>query len=177
MIVIEGADCLGKTILAKKIVQKVSDMGLPVVYSHMTRPNDEKFDFFQSYKLLINPYAVQDRFHLSGIAYHKDKISRRNLQIINAWIRSVGGMIIILYAGDEMYREHIKNDERDNILSSNIMCRANSVFRNYAENDNYFSFNIMPSSSYNRHYVTNLSVDDIVEEWLTRRRSLGLGDI
>lgn len=185
MLIIEGADCLGKTILAKKIVQKVSDMGLPVVYSHMTRPNDEKFDFFQSYKLLINPYAIQDRFHLSGVAYHKDKISKRNLQIINAWIRSVGGMIIILYAGDvQRYRQRIESDKHRHLLNTMAMRNANFVFSQYAIERDYFSFDILPNRrKLNSPILTTLNwvkdsdVDEIVEEWLIRRRSLGLGDV
>ncbi|GAG05660.1 unnamed protein product, partial [marine sediment metagenome] len=113
MLIIEGSDCLGKTTLAKKIVLKMMEKGYPTIYSHMGRPNEQLFDFFLDYKKMINPCAVMDRFHLGGLAYHHGKISPPRLEIINAWIRSVGGLIVVLYAGNGIqYRERLKNDER-----------------------------------------------------------------
>lgn len=183
MLVIEGADCLGKTTLAKKIVRKVSEKGFPVVYSWMTRPNEQIFDFFLDYKKMLNPCAVQDRFHLGGLAYHTDKISAQKLQIINAWIRSVGGLIIVLYAGDgEWYEQRIREDERGNLLSWPVMCKANAFFRNFSTSggmDSDYAFNILPCGIMKNkedypNYVSDNDVDELVEEWLERRQLLGI---
>lgn len=178
MLVIEGSDCLGKTTLAKKIVRKVSEKGFPVVYSWMTRPNEQLFDFFLDYKKMLNPCAVMDRFHLGGLAYHTDKISLQKLQIINAWIRSIGGIIIVFYAADEeWYEQRIREDERGNLLSWPIMCNGNVFFKDYArKKDCDYSFNVLPlsNSMNNPMFVSDFDIDEIVEEWLERRQALGI---
>ena len=179
MLLIEGSDNLGKTVLAKKIVRKISDMGLPVIYSWMTRPNEDVFDFFLDYKKLLNPYAVQDRFHLSGLAYHENKISHQNLQIINAWIRSVGGLIIVLYAGDEIaYKKRLEQDKRGNLLPINKLCVGNAFYKKYAlNNDIDWRFNIISSITHSfavPMYVGDYDIDEIINEWLKRRKALGL---
>ncbi len=179
MLIIEGSDNLGKTILAKKIVRRVSEMGCPVVYSWMTRPNESLFDFFHAYKEMMNPCAVQDRFHLGGLAYHNNKIGTNHLQVINAWIRSIGGLIVVLYGGDEQwYRRRLHEDKRGNLLDVAAMCRGNLIFKNYARRgDCDYAFNILPESLENPLFVSDDDVDELAEEWIHRRRELGIGDI
>lgn len=183
MIVIEGSDALGKTTLAKKIVEKMMEKGFPTIYSHMGRPNEQLFNFFFDYKKMINPCAVQDRFHLGGLAYHHDRISKQKLQIINAWIRSVGGIIIVLYAADEeWYRRRLENDERASILPIDAMCEGNSFFRNFSSvgrMDSDYSYNVLPcnvewSNITKPLYLNDYDIDELVEEWLERRALLGI---
>lgn len=177
MLIIEGSDCLGKTTLAKKIVDKVMEKGYPALYSHMGRPNESIFDFFLDYKKMINPCFVMDRFHLGGLAYHQDKISLQKLQIINAWIRSVGGLIVVLYANDEeRYEKLIRNDKRGNILSWPILCKANSFFKQYAEgkSDCDYCWNILVKGIDKSLFPTDYDIDDLIKEWLERRTLLGI---
>lgn len=180
MLVIEGSDCLGKTILAKKIVIKMMEKGFPTVYSHMGRPNEQLFDFFYAYKDMINPCSVMDRFHLGGLAYHSNKISKQRLKIINSWIRSIGGMIIVLYANDEQwYRRRLHEDKRGNLLAMDAMCEGNCFFKRYAKcEDVDYTFNILPSSwGQNPNFVSDGDMDELVDEWTIRRRELGIGNI
>ena len=183
MLIIEGPDGLGKTTLAKKIQRKVSDLGLPIVYSYMTRPNEDKFDFFNSYRELINYCAVQDRFHLSGLAYHDDlktNLHQRNIQAINSWIRSVGGLIVVLYASDqEWYRQNILASTEKHIVDTPVMCEANRRYTQYAQhNDCDYSFDIsFGHRTTGPEYVSEISINEIINEWLIRRKNLGLGDI
>jgi len=181
MLLIEGSDNLGKTILAKKIVKKISEMGLPVVYGWMTRPNEDVFDFFLDYRKLLNPYAVQDRFHLSGLAYHQDKISPEHLQIINGWIRGQGGLIVVLYAEDEeRYRRRLHNDERGNLLTISAMCESNKFYKRFSTKgrmDSDYAFNILPNPAFdynNTNFVSDSDVTELTIDWLSRRHSLGL---
>lgn len=180
MLLIDGSDCLGKTEFAKKIVRKISDWGHPVIYGWMTRPNEQLFDFFLDYKKLIHPYLVQDRFHLSGLAYHNNKISCEKLQMINGWIRGAGGLIIILYASDEEhYEQRIREDKRGNILSWPILCQANSYYKRFVEEDNDcdWAFDIIPKNKKEEQeqiqYVSENCVNLIAREWITRRQLLG----
>jgi len=174
-LVIEGSDCLGKTTLAKKIVKRVSELGYPVVYSWMTRPNEQLFDFFMDYKKIINPCAVQDRLHLGGIAYHHNKITPKQLQIINSWIKGTGGIIAILYANnEEWYEEYIRDDKRGNLLSWPILCEANKKFKELALSGSYdYNFNISPLDK-NPNYIDDAFAEVIIRDWLNRRDLLGI---
>jgi len=182
MLIIEGSDCLGKTTFAKKVVKRVSELGYPVVYSWMTRPNESIFDFFLDYRKMINPYSVQDRFHLGGLAYHHNKIFPRELKIINSWIRSVGGLIVVLFAGDEeWYEQRIREDERGNLLNWPILCEANKIFKEYGlGGDCDFSLDILPENCQQPVpkkipcFVENIGIETIMREWINRRELLGI---
>lgn len=63
MIIIEGPDHVGKTTAAKRLCE-LSGMK----YSHMGVPPDD-WDWHDNFLEMVQPYIVQDRFHLGGIAY------------------------------------------------------------------------------------------------------------
>lgn len=172
-LIIEGSDNLGKTIFAKKLIRYIWDHDkYPVMYSWMTRPNETTFDFFESYKMMINPYTIQDRFHLGAIAYHKDKISAEHLNWIEEWIRDAGGFVVLLFAKDvDWYRDHLAKDKRGNLLANEILCKANSVFTQIAANEHplrpqfEYTFDISCSGFINDNFVKI-----IADQWLIRRR-------
>jgi len=172
-LIIEGSDNLGKTTFAKKLVRYIWDHDkYPVMYSWMTRPNETTFDFFKSYKMMLNPYTVQDRFHLGALAYHKDKISGESLNWMDEWIRDIGGFIILFFASDEdWYKEHIAEDKRGNLLASEILCRANSIFTQIA-----FGHHLLhPKVNYRfdiseGQFISDKVVKMIAEHWIKQRR-------
>jgi len=176
MLIIEGSDALGKTTLAKKIVDKMMEKGYSTIYSHMGRPNEQIFDFFWNYKKMINPCFVMDRFHLGGLAYHYNKITPQQLQIINAWIRSVGGLIVVLYGADEEWYEHrIREDKRGNLLPIVKLLDGNLIFKKYAKNNDCdFSFNILPYGFPEENFVSDYNVDKLIDEWINRRQLLDI---
>lgn len=171
MLIIEGSDCLGKTTFAKKIVRYVMDHDkYPCMYSWMTRPNEDTFDFFESYKMIINPYTVQDRFHLGGVCYHSGKISTEHLNKIEDWIYEMGGFIVVLYASSEdWYKKWIDKDQRGNLLANPILCKANSIFKNIGcsapRHHPFYSFNICDG------YLGDQEVERIAEQWIRHRRN------
>ncbi len=62
MIVLEGADGVGKTTLARAIAE-----ALNLKVRHMSRPDDD-FDHVSGYMSLVGKH-VQDRFHLGSVVY------------------------------------------------------------------------------------------------------------
>lgn len=172
-LIIEGSDNLGKTTFAKKLVRYVWDHDkYPCMYSWMTRPNEATFDFAKSYRIMLNSYTIQDRFHLGAIAYHKDKITAEHLNHIDEWIRDAGGLVVLFFAEDEnWYKEHIAKDKRGNLLANEILCKANSVFTQIATGQHP----LRPSFSYafdisGGHFVEDKFVKIIAERWIERRR-------
>lgn len=173
-LIIEGSDDLGKTTFAKKLIRYIWDHDkYPVMYSWMTRPNETAFDFFKSYQMMLNPYTIQDRFHLGAIAYHKDKITVEHLDHIEEWIREAGGLVVLFFAEDEKwYKEHLAKDKRGNLLANEILCKANSVFTQIATNQHP----LRPSFSYafdisGGQFVEDKFVELIAGCWIARRRS------
>jgi len=173
-LIIEGSDDLGKTTFAKKLIRYIWDHDeYPVMYSWMTMPNETTFDFFKSYEMMLNPYTIQDRFHLGALAYHKDKITiPHTLLCIERWIRDTGGFVILFFAEDERwYKEHLAKDKRGNLLANEILCKANFIFTQIA---NYhhplrpwydYAFDISDG-----HFVEDKFVKIIAERWIERRR-------
>jgi hypothetical protein len=70
MLIVEGADLVGKTTLAKRLVERLNELGWPHVYRHAVRPPASwRRDPVCAYEAQACPWAVQDRYHLSELAY------------------------------------------------------------------------------------------------------------
>lgn len=172
-LIIEGSDDLGKTTFAKKLIRYVWDHDeFPVMYSWMTRPNETTFDFLESYKMMLNPYTIQDRFHLGALAYHKDKITAEHLNWIEELIRDIGGLVVLFFAEDETwYKEHLAKDKRGNLLANEILCEANFIFARIAMGQH----SLRPKFSYafdisGGQFVEDKFVELIAGCWIARRR-------
>ncbi len=168
MLIIEGSDCLGKTTFAKKLVRYVmANSHYPCIYSWMTRPNEDTFDFLYHYKLMINSYTVQDRFHLGALVYHEDKLPIENLRRIEEWIKLAGGLVVLFYASNEdWYERYINADERGNLLANDILCKANSRFKDIVEQPRFnYYFDIS-----HRTFPSDYWVGVIGDHWISKRR-------
>lgn len=142
MLVIEGADNLGKTTAAQKIVamaalraQSRPESFFPIRYTHMTRPN-EAFDFFADYQDMVSKYAVQDRFHLGGLVWHQNKIDNASLRIIEGWLYSLGSFIVVFYSDDDVwYRRHLSDNQKKEMFKPQVLEQANRTFRMIAQGE------------------------------------------
>lgn len=147
MFIIEGADCLGKTTAAKKIERIHEEeqnyeagvnhemCGVPqadrpdITYKHMGRPDEETFDFFNDYTPMMDSFSVQDRFHLGGIIWHKDKITAASLKIIEGRLLARGAFIVIMYCSDyRWYMNKLENDDRGNMFDPIRIAEANQQY-------------------------------------------------
>ena len=111
MLIIEGADLVGKTTLAKKLTSKLNDLGWPHVYQHLSRlPHEWRQDAVRNYARLCSPYTVRDRFHVSEPVYAEAReeepmlnpLSYRNVDRI---VQANGGYIIVITAAEDLIRE------------------------------------------------------------------------
>ena len=174
-LIIEGSDNLGKTTFAKKLVRYIWDHDkYPVMYSWMTRPNENTFDFYNDYAMLINPWTIQDRFHLGAIAYHENKITAEHLNHIDGWIRDAGGFVVLFFAENKKwYKKHLAKDKRGNLLANKILCKANSIFTQIAVQDHplrpqfAYAFDISDG-----RFVEDNFVKIIAKRWIERRQRI-----
>ena len=155
MLIIEGSDHVGKTTMAKWIVQlaaqrveaaieaikeeddaerceALANQVRPIRYQHMSRPN-VAFDFFQDYRDMINVHGVQDRFHLGALAYHDDVLDESHLRLIESWLTQYASMTILLVAPDEdWYKWHLEMKAKPEMFSISRMMKANKIFLSIA---------------------------------------------
>lgn len=139
MLILEGSDNLGKTTVAQEIViQAKALMDHHFQYRHMSRPKED-FDFFLDYKKMIKATpltTVQDRFHLGGLIWHEDKISRASLKVIEGWVHANFGLVVIFYTEDHTgYRKMLESDTRNQMFGVDKMCQANIEYAAMARGD------------------------------------------
>lgn len=109
MLVIEGADRLGKTTLAKKLADRVKAIsGRDVPVAHMGR-RPANFHYLWGYWNRVQRWTIYDRFHLGALVYEQAKeLTLPRLSIVRGRIRSYGGFTVILYRQGDSYRELIQ---------------------------------------------------------------------
>lgn len=173
MFIIEGGDCLGKTTLAKGVVEYVrTSLTKPACYCHMSRPNEMTFDFLWDYKKLMAPCLVYDRFHLGGLAYHEDKFTANSLSLIEGMVMSRGAFIVIIYCSDHRwYEKRLENDSRGNLLDVPAMCEANIRFTQMVKDKSVrfdVSFDLKPKPSEFEVYPVPEQYKEWAHDWQMR---------
>jgi thymidylate kinase len=134
MLVIEGTDSVGKTALCKELTKRLCDLGKPAVYRWFTKL-PECWDYFWDYQSHIARWVVQDRFHMSELVYRACRDEPRRLQanesaMIDARIRLVGGLTVVLTASDQFLKERYTKLHDREMHSIAQIIRANQGFSN-----------------------------------------------
>lgn len=134
MLIIEGADHLGKTTASKSLVKMAADDGFyPIRYSHMSRPNGA-FDFLDDYQDMSSKFAVQDRFHLGGMVWHEGKITHSSLKIIEGRLMALGSFCVVMFTSDEAwYRDRLTAHAKSEMFPIDAIMNANRMFKQLAE--------------------------------------------
>lgn len=130
MLILEGADCLGKTMAAKRLVElaHTNQFEYPVSYAHMSRPN-QYFDFHTHYLDMISRFAVQDRFHLGSLVWHRGVMDEAKLRVIEGWLLSVGSLVVVFATDDETwYADHLKHSTKPEMFELDQIIEANRQF-------------------------------------------------
>lgn len=103
MLIIEGADCVGKTTLQKEFVKRLNAANMPHVPHHLSRLPDS-FDRYHGYKRLCNTTGVFDRFHMSEIAYQYGRreelgsygLTTEKYRQVDGMLRLHGSYVVVL---------------------------------------------------------------------------------
>lgn len=108
MLIIEGTDMVGKTTLCKALVKKMNGMGFPHVYRWFSKLPD-CWDYYHDYLPNIAEHVVQDRFHMSEVAYRlarheMPRLDAETYRLIDAKIRLVGGFTVVITAPDSFLK-------------------------------------------------------------------------
>ncbi len=127
MIILEGADALGKTTMATSLISIAKAKGHTLIYRHMQAPS-KGFDIVHGYAPYIQANVVQDRFHLGSIVW-QNNITNEMQKIIELQLQKV--VIVVLYTSDEAwYRPRLAEDAKAQLYATEQIIRAN---REYAK--------------------------------------------
>lgn len=175
MMIIEGADHLGKTTAAKRVVDIANDLAnqiidsdpeaspYPIRYQHMSRQN-AGFDFLYDYRDIISMYAVQDRFHLGGLVWHDKVINAEELRLIESWLGALGSYTIIFYNSDEgEYRGWLEHQGKDEMFDIDTIMEANKKYFDMVCQTYRIPVQFDSSWDLAQGYPT----DEVLQSWLT----------
>lgn len=126
MIIIEGADCVGKTTFAQLLSKQ-----LGLMYLHLG-PMPADWDEC-NYMSLASRHAVFDRFHLSEMVY--SRVLDRKTCIVNhrllhsALMCRFGIFVVTIIAEPELIQQRFVDTEQMYELSQTLQC--NDSFKNH----------------------------------------------
>lgn len=127
-LIIEGADNLGKTTAAKRLVELAPQvLSVPVRYGHMSRP-PKGFDFCNDYRHWTTDLTVQDRFHLGALIWHENVVDLERWRRVEAELVLRGSLVVVMYAEPEWYEAHPKGE---NQFPDEKIIRANKTYRGW----------------------------------------------
>lgn len=175
MLIIEGADNLGKTTACKRLVELADRRRfIPAYYAHMGRP-PERFDFKYDYVDRMSFFAVQDRFHLGSLIWHENVMYEHKLKFIEEKLAQFGSFVVVFYSSSKTHYEHrIKNSSRDEMFEGNDIIQANDAYRELASFGRLKGLNpavdLTIDVRYDGewYYPTDEQLDSILNRWEER---------
>jgi thymidylate kinase len=138
MIVVEGADRVGKTTFCKALIKRAWKAGIPCVYqSFGVLP--PTWDYPSSYFEFITKYGVMDRFIMSEIAYGRvcrdgPMLGWSEYQLVQAIMTSKASLTVLLTTEDEVLSETYDR-VGDDLFRKDQVLRVNRAFCEIANED------------------------------------------
>jgi len=137
-IVVEGSDHLGKTTLCKKLLEHPLLKQRGYVYHALSRLPDG-FHRFWGYKALAQQRVVQDRFHMSEIAYayargdESTPLTPDRYRRVDATLRLLPAFTVVLTISPSLLRHRLEHEPKEEMYDNALILRANEVFRTIAD--------------------------------------------
>jgi len=135
MIIVEGADLVGKTTFAKRLEIAIPGM----VYQHLHKLTPH-FERLEGHKQLVCNRAVRDRFHISDVVYKKASKTAhcfhwKDVNLLNAYLRTVPVYTVIVTCENCMLEERydkLSEEERASEPDLKTAILANECYRTIA---------------------------------------------
>lgn len=160
MIILEGANLVGKTTLANALLARFPGWH----YEHLGLL-EVGWDYYWDYIIRIRRRVVQDRFHLSEWVYGnairgESLITADVLRLVSATVRLTGGIIVVITTSEENIRERYTDTE---MFSVDQIQKVNSMFFDIGKHE---------SVDYHVNIGETGHVTDFVDEIATRYQEL-----
>lgn len=173
MIIVEGADGVGKTTLCKKLAVKIQEiLKIDNAYRHMSKPADD-FDHLAGYFREIGPHA-QDRFHLGSIVYgvmlrRGNAPTPQKMKLLQRYLRWQGAVVIVMYGSREWLHKQLIDSPKPEMYSVDDILLANEGFAALAtEHNRGEPFADIPYNCTTDKWPSDSFVDSMIIEWKRR---------
>ncbi len=138
MIIIEGADRVGKSTLAQKIVKELNQLGWPHIVQHLGRPPESwRPEAVSMHSRLMSPYVVRDRLYMSEPVYcsvcpgRTPLLSPKDTAQLNQLSKSYCGHTIVVAADEVVLRCRLSAKE-DELYGVDSVLAVNRAFSEIA---------------------------------------------
>tara|TARA_R100000152_G_C6728751_1_gene153713 strand:- start:335 stop:847 length:513 start_codon:yes stop_codon:yes gene_type:complete len=134
MLILEGADGVGKTTAALRVCELAS-----VQRRHMSKP-PEDFDHSTEYVERVFR-GVQDRYHLGALVYGRmlglgTYPPAEVMRQVQAYLRWQGCLVVCLVAERPWLEERLLKSPKSEMYSNKLILDANDAYRSIAEASN-----------------------------------------
>ena len=119
MLILEGADLVGKTTLAQTLLKTPWMSSQGYVYRHLSRLS-ESFDRYGGHCMMAARLTVQDRFHMSDIVYHQvrkeeQRFTPETYRAVDGFLRGFGAYTVLIVCEDnDMLVRRLRDGEMYN---------------------------------------------------------------
>lgn len=168
MLIVEGPDCVGKTTLCRELLKRLPGY----IYAHFSRL-PEGFDYYWGYIERISRRVVQDRFHMSEIAYSRargdePRLTRETYRLVDAKLRLLGGFTVLITAERNLIASRWRKDQMYSLDKTLEAARIFEVLRDEREEvgvDIDYAFHCTEGIP----YVPGTAIDQIIDLYRQRR--------
>lgn len=170
MFILEGADLVGKTTLAKRILERPVMQHRGYTYAHLSRPPCG-FDHYWDYIGMMNRHVVQDRFHMGELVYRSvlkqdTPLTPYMIRLIDAQLRLIGAYTVIVIATRDMIKARAK--QRAEPLDVEQIIRINDAY----QLDVTLQIDWAKKLYIDGDGATDFMVDKLVEEYIARQDTI-----
>ncbi len=168
MLIVEGTDGVGKTTLCRRLLDR-----LPThVYAHFTRL-PAGFDYYWGYADRAGADVVQDRFHLSEVAYaaacgRPCGLTPDLYALVDARLRALGAFTVVVLADPELVRSRWDESQMYDLGTT---LRAGEAFADVAGRPDFYraDVDLVITCDVGKPYATDDDVDEVLEGYRRRR--------
>lgn len=172
MLIVEGPDGVGKTTMCQALVRQLHDH----VYAHFTRLPDG-FDRYWGYVERASPLVVQDRFHMSEIAYSRARddetaLTPETYRLVDAHLRALGSFVVVVTADPDLVQARWSKGQ---MYDPRITIRAATEFLNIVEGrlpDYRFDVDLRFHCDREQPYVSDEQVRLVLDRYRFRLREV-----
>lgn len=136
MIIVEGPDCVGKTTFAKKLASSTQLAMKGYIYKHFSRL-PQGFNYYWGYIENAAPKSVQDRFHMSEIAYsyargeEESPLDPQRYRMVDGYLRGRGDFTVLITCENGLLGQRL-TDPGDDMYDVPTIMRAADAFNTIA---------------------------------------------
>ena len=184
MLIIEGSDLVGKTTFARKLVEYLNGLDVPVIYAHFGLL-PASWNYYWDYLDHMNRRVVMDRFIMSEVVYGAacrghSQIDASTYRLLDARIRLYNGVTVVMTAKptfiEEQYTKHKDREtfQLDDVLAVNALYREIAARHRlrFGQEEWVMDVDHWINVTDADHYACDANVERVANTWLERYNQL-----